>query len=354
MKSWKFFAMLLVVIVGGLTATVLILSYMGVVNLSGFAGTTTVIVDESGQQVITSSVACTGGETQSADINTHDADSPTTALTEAHNIYRGCGSLGSLGTYTQGTALTNLETGKCYEILFGVDATASSLYDNNYGPVVQIPKLPCRMEKNLPVFQDEEEGSLTAVWYNANHDASSETLVIDTPVIVYLKWYGADKEYYGNPFIGEPAYLRDDWDQIKQPGLTYVKGKQIGYHRPLFPNTLCLALNTTDHREPFWVKAQLQDGSVVEMNRVGAPVIHSATTGCKDYCYEAPIISGTFVEFKVKLDPKAEALNDDTASLYASSFFTNTDTGIVSWGAEDNDGNAVGASGPDTLALDFA
>jgi hypothetical protein len=87
---------------------------------------------------------------------------------------------------------------------------------------------------------------------------------------------------------------------------------------------------------------------------VPTPTIHSAAAGNKDYCYEAPVISDTMVEFQVNLDPKAVvATDDDTVSLYAGTFFMNTDTGEVSWGVEDNDGNAVAASDPDTLTSDM-
>ncbi len=356
-KTWK----LVVTIVGAvglaIVGGVLLLQYgfgIQVFQASAYGGTQVIRVDETGRQVETASFVCTGGQTQSLDINAHSVDSPTTALTEAHNIYRECGSYGSLGTYTQGTAITALQTGSCYEFLFGVDATAGNRYDNAYGPVIKIPKLPCVMTSNIPLFPDEVEGSITGTFYNSNHDASAETLVASTPVIVYVKLYGADKEYYGNPYIGEAGYMGLDWAKIKQLGFTYVKGLQNGNHRPEYPNTVCIQLNTTYHNEPKWVKAKLQDGSVVEMRRVSAPTIHSVSAGHKDYCYEGPILSGTAIELQIKVDPKSTAsTDDDVLKYYASSWWADTDTGVVNWGAEDNDGNAIGASDPISVTLDW-
>jgi hypothetical protein len=60
------------------------------------------------------------------------------------------------------------------------------------------------------------------------------------------------------------------------------------------------------------------------------------------------------MELQLKYDTKAGYVaHDDVLKLYASSWFSDTDTGVLSWGPEDNDGAAIGASDPDSVALDF-
>ena len=300
--------------------------------------------------------SCVGGESQSLDLNAADIDKPTTSLTEANNIHRLCGSMLSLGAWTEGTALTGLNTGECYEVITGISGTAASCYDNSYGPFMRINNLPCVMSRNIPLFQDEVEGSVVAAFYNSNHDAAYEVLTASTPKIFYMRFYTAEKEYYGNPYIGEPGYTRIDFNAIKAgvPGVQFIKGSTISGHRPEYPNMVCLQLNSTGMNAPKWIKAQLQDGSVVEMNRVSIPKVHSAAAAHADYCYEAPLITGDYIEFQVKYDPTATPnTDDDVASLYAASWYGHTDTGEILWGVEDNDGAAIGASNPDTLAIDF-
>jgi hypothetical protein len=299
--------------------------------------------------------ACTGGQSQSMDINAYNHGTPTTAVTEANNIHREVGETGSLGAVTFGTAITTLQPGTDIEIIGGVSGTAANNYDNSYTPHVIIENLPCVVSKNLVLFEDEVEGSITATFYNSNHDASAETLVASTPTIVSLRFYTADEQWFGNPYLGEPSYLGINWNDLKVDGVTYVKGETIGSHRPQYPNILCLQLNTTTHDQPIWVKALLQDGSKVEMNAVNVPQVHTAAANDKDYCYEAPILSGTFIEMEIKINPASTVgtLVDDTASFYAGHRFMHTDTGVISWGVEDNDGAAVGASNPDTLTLDW-
>lgn len=304
---------------------------------------------------------CTGGQTQSMDLNAYNLGVATTAVTEANNIYRMYtgvdGSEGSLGALTWGTAVTALQPGTDIEVVTGISGTAANLYDNSYGPRIAINNLPCTVSKNIVLFADEVEGSVTATFYNSNHDASAETIVASTPVIVSNRFYTADKEYYGNPYIGEPSYLGLDWSKIKVDGVTYIKGQTIGAHRPQYPNTYCLALNASNFNKPLSVKAQLQDGSIVEMNEVGVPTVHAATASHKDYCYEAPVLSGTYIEMIVKLNPTAlsagAVADDDTASIYAGHWYMDTDSGQISWGPNDNDGNPVGASNPDTLTNDW-
>lgn len=307
--------------------------------------------------------ACIGGQTQSLDINAYDLGTPTTAVTEANNIYRiytgKDGTGGALGTVTLGTAITTLQPGTDIEFIGGVSGTAANNYDNSYTPRFVIENLPCIVSENIALFQDEVETSVTATFYNSNHDASAETAVASTPTIVYMRFYTADEQYFGNPYLGEPSYLDIDWSKVKVPAFTYIKEDTIGSHRPQYPNIVCIKHNTTNFDKPVWVKAQLQDGSTVEMNEVSVPTVHAASAGDKDYCYEAPILTGTYIEIIAKVNPKAgcvcsgASMVDDTAYYYAAHRYMHTDDGYISWGVEDDLGQAVGASDPDTLTMDW-
>lgn len=340
-------------------AVVVLLGILGIWDPFGLKGMLGLgaVSPPTGTTTPADTISCKGGQSQSLDMNAFDIDQPTDAQTEAHNIYRECGSLGSLGTWTEGTAITGLQTGTCVEFLPGIDATASNCYDNSYGPVMRVANLPCIFTANIPFMEDEVEGSVTATWYNSNHDASYEVLAASTPTTVFARFYAADGEYYGNPWIGRGSYLGIDFGKYMAaaPRVEFPLGERIGNHRPEYPNTYCVQLNTTNFNQPKWVKAELQDGSVVEMHQVPVPNKHSAAAGHADYCYEAPILTGEFIEFQIRLDPKAAAVSnsDDTSKYYAASWFANTETGELSWGSEDNDANAIGASDPDTLALDF-
>ncbi|HHA19121.1 MAG TPA: hypothetical protein ENK70_05390 [Methylophaga sp.] len=346
-------------IAGGIIAVIAILAafYM-------FGGGTSpqIIVGEGDQQVVAApSTACTGGNTQSLDINAYDVESPGTALTEGNNLWWYEGSWAGT-SWTQGTAITGLETGKNYLFAVGPSATASNEYDNAYGPQFKINNLPCVVSTKIGLFQDEVEGSLTATFLNHYGNAAAESVVAGQDTTVYAEWYAGSKEYFGNPWLGvafmSNPYITDvNWDSLRNVnGIEFIKATANGNHRPEYPNTICVQYNTTTWDDIDWVKVTLQNGDTVEMNQVSTPLLYSATAGTRVKCFEAPVISDTTVKFAFRLDPDdttAASTDDITAYLYSGSWGINTDTGALLWGAEDNDGNALGASDPDTLSFDF-
>jgi len=348
-------------IAGGIIAIIAMLAFYFVMG----GGTTPQIIvgeDGGGQQIVTApSTACTGGNTQSLDINAYDVDSPGSALTEGHNVYYEEGSWAAT-TWTQGTAITGLETGKNYLFAVGPSSTASEEYDNAYGPYFKIANLPCVMTRSIALFQDELEGSLTATFLNHYGDTEAESVVAGQDVTVYAEWYAGSNEYYGNPWIGvafmsNPYIIDINWNSIKNvDGIEFIKGDIVGNHRPEYPNTICVQYNTTTWDDIDWVKVTLQNGQTVEMNQVSTPLLYSATAGTRAKCFEAPVITDTVAKFAFRLDPDdstAATTDDITAYLYAGSWGMNTDTGEILWGPEDNDGNALGASNPDSLSFDF-
>lgn len=299
---------------------------------------------------------CDTGETQSLDLNAFALGAPGTALTENNNIIRKVGGAEAPSTYTEGTAVTGLEAGGSYEVIVGAGTTD---YDNAYGPYIQISNLPCVMSESLVLFNDEIETSVTGTFYNKDGNAAYQALTASTPVTVSVEFYTADKEYFGNPYIGEVDYIdainEVGWSTIKKDRITYNKGSAIGSHSPEYPNIVCVTLNASNHNEPLWVKALLPNGLRVEMDKVAEPGVHSDTSGDNDWCYEAPVLSVDASEIEIRLDPKADVAgaDDGTLSIYAASWWVHTETGEVSWGVEDNDENAIGASDPDTVTLDF-
>ena len=58
---------------------------------------------------------------------------------------------------------------------------------------------------------------------------------------------------------------------------------------------------------------------------------------------------------EMRLDPKADVsgADDGVMKFYASSWWVHTETGAVSWGPEEDNDAAIGASDPDSIALDF-
>lgn len=300
---------------------------------------------------------CDTGETQSLDLDAFALGAPGTALTESNNIVREVGGTSAPSTYTEGTALTGYEAGSDIEVIVGAGSTD---YDNAYGPHATIYNLPCVMKESLVLFNDELEGSLVGTFYNKDGNAAYQALTASTPVTVSVEMTTADKEYFGNPYIGEVDYIAAineiSWSAIKKDGITYNKGasKSDG-HSPEYPNVVCLTLNDTNHNEPLWVKAVLPNGLRVEMDPISTPRILSGTSGDKDYCYEAPVLSVDTTVIEMRLDPTADVAgaDDGTLSYYASSWWVHSETGEVEWGPEDNDKNAIGASDPDTVTLDF-
>lgn len=315
-------------------------------------------VDEDTGEVI-ASCKCTGGDTQSFDPNAYNMETGA-ALTEASNVYYLSGSPAPL-LWTQGTAITGLDTCEDYEFAIGPDTTVGDQYDVSYGPWFIVEDLPCVKTINLPLFADELEGSLTAVFLDEYGQPDEASPVAGTDLTVGIQWYAGSKEYYGNPWIGQPDYLDVDWNSMTSiKGINFKKGtsaNSINGNRPKYPNIICFDYNVTTWDDIDWVYANLQDGSREKMNQVSTPRTHTVdSTGDSVKCFEAPVITSDAVTFDVRLDPDdttAATTDDITASLYAGSWGLHTDDLSVIWGVEDNDGNNLGASDEDTLDLDF-
>jgi hypothetical protein len=338
--------------VGIFLVIILIVAIFAGPSIMSWATTGEIPVGPSG-----GSERCDTGETQSLDLNSFALGAPSTALTEANNIIREFGTSSAPTAFTEGTAATGLEAGSTMEVIYGAGTTD---YDNAYGPHLKISNLPCVMVETVVLFNDELEGSVSGTFYNKDGNAAAQTLTASTPVTVSFLFSTADKEYFGNPYIGEVDYLAaintEGWSNIKKSGLTYLKGsaKSDG-HSPEYPNIACIALNASNHNEPLWAEALLPTGSRVRLDRIEEPGVHSDTSGDNDYCYEAPVLSVSETEIFIRLDPKADVTgaDDGTLSYYASSWWVHSESGDIEWGVEDNDDAAIGASNPDTVTADF-
>lgn len=282
---------------------------------------------------------CDSTTTPALDPDAYDAYNKGTALTETTNLYRKVGDI-AWATFTQGTAIDNLQVGEKYELVFGI--TTSDFTDNGYGPHIITDKVPCLENWNYPdqaMFNDEVETGLTATFYNDNHDASAQTFTAGSTKNIYTKFEAGTDEVFGNPFID---------DQV--------------------PNVVCLNLNSSEWDKP--EKVSVHEGYAYKINSnggvdtvslagkelksVSTPLRHTAVASMIAYCYEAPIVGPDGLEIKIKMD--ADDTNapgtDMVAHLYAANFFI-SEEGDVEYGVEDEDGNAVGTDDSDTLTLDF-
>lgn len=259
---------------------------------------------------------CSSETTPNLSVKGYDIEK-NTALTEATNLYRVKGEK-TWSTFTQGTAFA-VSPGDTLEVVMGI--TTSDFTDNAYGDMFEYT-VPCEETPSIEkaLYADEEEGSLTATFYNNDGDASAETYTAGQTQTVSVKLEASVDEYFGNP---------------------YLTGN---------PNVICLALNTTVWDTPEKVSV---DG--VEMKAVSTPLRHSATAGKKDYCYEIPVVSdeAIFVDLKLNADDTTAPGVDDTASIYAANWFFNSDTGEIESGVENEEGTAVGTDAADTVTLDF-
>ena len=261
--------------------------------------------------------------TPSLDPNAIDFENPGTAFTEAENVWRIDGST-AWNQFTQGTAFTPpLDT--YIDILFGSDQ--SDMVDNAYGPYLNNVWTGCDEDvtgwnngaNDVKLYDDVAEDALTATFYDDNHDDGAITMTAGSTKTVYLKFEATNEDYFGNPYL-------------------------TGY-----PNVICLDLNTTQFDEPIWTKV-----NGVQMAEVSTPLRHAAAAGKKAYCYAAPIVTDAGVEFAVRLDADDTVAPgvDDTAYLYAASYYIDTDDASVGSGIENNDGTAVGTDTYDSLTID--
>ena len=274
-------------------------------------------------------VLCSSETTPDVNIKGVD-ESANTVNTEATNLYRKVGER-VWSTFTLGTAIADLEAFATYEYVIGISTT--DMTDNAYGGVDEFT-VKCQADETyeVDVNADEEETGLTATFYDKNHDASTATIGANTAQLVYLEFYAAADEIYGNKYIADS-------------GIT-MAGRNADY-----PNMLQLKLNSTDTDKPLSVKV---DG--VPMKAIGCGTIVSATTAFTNYCYEAPVITDSAMEFVVNMDADdtVAIATDGTAYLFASNFYINEDNdNAVEWGNEDEDGNFLGADAADELTIDL-
>lgn len=262
--------------------------------------------------------SCDSTTTPNLTINAYDLENKGTAVTEATNSYREKGTT-TWKTFTAGTGF-DASALKTYEVVMGV--TTSNRIDNAYGKYFEYI-VPCSETPSIEreVANDEVEGSLTATFYNADGDASAETFSAGETQTVSVKLKAGTDEYYGNPFIDANV------------------------------NRLVIGLNSTEWDAPEQV--YLSDGT--ELKRTEVPTIQTLSSGIIYYAYELPAISDK--EMRVYLDLNADdstaPVTDMTGYIYAGSYYINSETGNVEFGVEDDEDNAVGASDPDTVTLDF-
>lgn len=279
-------------------------------------------------------VSCESSTTPNFSVNAYDAENVGTAITEATNSYRETGTK-TWSTFTGGTGFA-VGVGKNYEIVMGV--TTADQIDNAYGPYFKSGPIACEETPSIEkaVYNDEVDSSVSATFFNADGVASTaETFSAGQTQTVSLKFLAGSDEVYGNPTI---------------PG-SGVTGTTGG--RDAYPNVYCMDLNSTSWDKPEKV---MFDG--VEMRQVSQPTLHSGVTSHTTYCYEAPVVNDVLMEqnryqLRVNADDAVAATDDDTGYLYTAHFFIDADDGDVKWGVEDENGDAVGSDGADSVTLDW-
>ena len=271
---------------------------------------------------------CDSTTTPEVTIDMFDADNPGSSITEVMS-WRIVGK--SLWTMTNtGTAITGLTYNDKIEYVVGINGTTDAeLYDNAYsnkGTFI----VKCQESESIEVegHNDEIEGSITATFYNADDTASTaETISAGMTDTVFGRFVTASDEEFGN------RYTED------------------------YPNMVVIKVNTTsvdDVPKVYIVSTEV--GQVnAEMMKVGCPSIVSAETSFTNYCFKAPIITDKGVKLGISIEAYSSGaiVTDATLSYYAGNWFINADTGALDYGIQDEDGNACGASDPDTLTLDL-
>lgn len=327
-KAWKYFGVVaIILLVAGLGSW----GYMSATDKSVPGININLGGDDDGGDL----KLCDSQTTPDMTIKTYDAENVGTALTESTNLYRKVGTT-SWDALTAGTAETNLVVGAQYEVVMGISTT--DFTDNAYGPYFTTDAVPCQETYDIEkaVYNDEEEGSLSSTFYNADGDASSEVFAANQAQTVSLKILTGSDEYFGNPYISEMG-----------------SDKGTGGQRKDYPNIICFDLNTTAWDQP--IKVTFKG---VEMNKVSMPQRHASAAGVIAYCYEAPVIDDSVMEsdrYTIRLDSDDSNApgEDNTAYIYAANWFINADTGAVEWGVENEEGTAVGTDAADSVNLDF-
>lgn len=251
-------------------------------------------------------------------IDGFDTENPGSSLS-TDGMYRKEGS--STWTDMETGSEMDLEVGETYVFYMGSDT--SSEVDFNHGHTFEYT-VPCKpsetIEKELAQYEDES--GLSATFYNEEGDAEEASIGAGEDATVELEFSAGVDEYFGNPFTEESN-----------------------------PNVLCMNMNKTTIADVEQVKV---DGN--ELSTVSAPRRHDVEADKSTYCYEAPVITDDDTTFEVDLiadDSDAPDDVDDEAKLYAGSWTLNSDTGDVSVGVENNDGDAVATDDPATLTIDF-
>ena len=307
-----------------LIVAVIALAYFAFFNEPAAPTTTTTTTTPTG-------AVCGSDTTPDLDINGYDIENPGTALTEATNLYRKVGNT-AWTAFTAGTAITNLEVGADYEIIMGI--SASDFIDNAYGESFKTGPIPCKestvMDKGM--YNDEIETSLTATFYNQNHDNTyTDTVGAGATKKVYAKFEAGSDEVFGNPFIATSG-LGDN-----------------GKHRALYPNVWCVNLNKTTWDTP----DKVMFGSE-ELKSVPIPQQHSTPSTHTGFCYEFPVVTdlGQEVSIVVDADDTTAPTCDEQTYLYAANFYIDSN-GKNAWGIETDEGADVAIDDADTLYLNF-
>ena len=93
-----------------------------------------------------------------------------------------------------------------------------------------------------------------------------------------------------------------------------------------------------------------------EMKSISCGNIVTEASGYKFYCFEAPIIDEMPMNILVSYnsDDAIDPAGDDTAYLYASNFYVDSDDGILKWGNENEDDAALGADAADSITINLS
>lgn len=262
---------------------------------------------------------CSSETTPDLTINAFDVDNPGTSIAET-SVYRKTGATGWT-VFTTGTAITGLEPGEEYEFVPGITTATAEQIDNAYGEYLKHTVLCKETEViEIAMANDELEANLGATFYNKDGDASSQTYTVGDVYTVSIVLKAGKDEYFGNPMVD-------------------------------MPNILVLKMNRTEMERP--VEVYLDDGT--ELKAIAVPECYTGqATAFTEYAYELPSIGDRELEVFMSLeadDTNAPSV-DGNAYIFAGGYYID-DQGAVQYGACDDNGVAVGASDPDTVALDF-
>ena len=261
---------------------------------------------------------CDSTTSPTVTVKAYDKDSPGTALTEATNLYRVKGEK-TWNEFATGTGF-EASVNDVLEIALGVNASdqTDNAFGGQYEYTVGCSETP---SVEYEMADDSVETALTATFYNADGAAAAETFSADESQTVSIKVKAGANDYFGNPYAPTDR-----------------------------PNVLCLQLNSTTWDKPDQVYTA--DG---DLKSVAVPNRLTAVADKNDYCYELPVLNDKITEVFLELntDDSTAPGVDDTAHIFAGSYYLNADTSEIEFGVEDEDDNAVGTDAADTVTLDF-